>query len=118
MLSLRTHAIITAVIFAAIAGLATLGNAVEASGAVSATPALRRGAMITFLALAVALMFSAVPVMVKLVLGFHVALGNAGRPVIGGLIAHERTIVFVLWALLALGLAVSLPAAIIDGAFD
>ncbi len=118
MFSLRTHAIITAVIFATIVGLAMLGNAIEASGAVLASPAVRRASMITFLALAVALMFSAVPLMVKLVLGFQSAIGNAGRPVVARWIARERAIIFVLWALLALGLAVAVPAAIIDGAFD
>jgi hypothetical protein len=118
MLSLRTHAIITAAIFAAIIGLAAIGNALEARGAVQDGPALRRAAMITFLGLSIALMFSAIPLMVKLVLGFQVAIDNAGQPVIAGLLARERVIVFALWALLGLGLAVAVPAAIIDGAFD
>ena len=118
MLSLRTHAIITAAIFAAIIGLAMIGNALQASGAVADGPAARRAAIIIFLGLCVALMFSAVPLMVKLVLGFQAAIGNAGRPVIAAVLARERMIVFVLWALLALGLALAIPAAIIDGAFD
>ena len=118
MLSLRTHLLITAAIFAAIILLAIAGNALEASGAVIGSPGLRVASIILFLALTVALMFSAVPVMVKLVLGFQVAAGNGGRPLIAWLIARERAIVFTLWALLALGLAVAAPAAILDGAFD
>jgi hypothetical protein len=73
---------------------------------------------IVFLGLAAALMFSFIPVMVKLVLGFQVAIGNAGQPVVAGLIRRECVIVFVLWALIGLGLMIAVPAAIIDGAFD
>ena len=53
-----------------------------------------------------------------LVLGFQTAVGNAGHPVVASLIAHERVIVFVFWGLIALGLVIAVPAAIIDGAFD
>ena len=118
MLSLRTHAIITAAIFAAIIGLAMIGNVLQSSGAVSEGPAVRRAAIIIFLGLCAALMFSAVPLMVTLVLGFQAATGAAGQPVIAAVLARQRVIVLVLWALLALGLAVAIPAAIIDGAFD
>jgi hypothetical protein len=118
MLSLRAHVLILVGIFAAIIVLATIGNALEASGTVTANPALRLASIIVFFGLCVALAFSAVPVMVKLVLGFQVNIGNAGNPVVARVLARERTIVFVLWALLALGLAVAVPAAIVGGAFD
>ncbi|MGC2412016.1 MAG: hypothetical protein WA459_04885 [Stellaceae bacterium] len=74
--------------------------------------------MILFFGLTVALMFSAIPVMVKLVLGFQVGIGNAGQPVVARFIARERLIIFVIWGLIALGLVIAVPAAIIDGAFD
>ena len=96
MLSLRTHIMISAGIMAVIIMLA----------------------MIVFLGLTVALMLSLVPVMVKLVLGVQAGIGNAGHPVVAAMIAHERVIVFVLWGLIALGLVIAVPAAIIDGAFD
>ena len=118
MLSLRAHAIICASIFAAIIILAMIGNALQAGGVVAESPALRLGAMIVFFGLTVALMFSFVPVMVKLVLGFQVGIGNAGQPVVAGFIARERLIIFVIWGLIALGLVIAVPAAIIDGAFD
>jgi hypothetical protein len=51
-------------------------------------------------------------------LRFQVGIGNAGNPVVARFTARERLIVFALWALLALGLAVAVRAAIIDGAFD
>ena len=118
MLSLRSHAIITAGIFAAIIAFAILGNTLEASGTITATPTLRIASMVLFFGLCIALMFSAVPVMVKLVLGAQVAIGNQGQPAVAAFLARERLIIFVMWALLALGLIVAVPAAIIDGAFD
>ena len=118
MLSLRTHIIITAAIFAAIIVLAMLGNALQASGAGGESPGLRIASIIVFFTLCIGLMFSAVPVMVKLVLGFQVAIGNAAQPAIAGLLRRERLIVFTLWALIALGLVIAIPAAIINGAFD
>src|SRR5260221_12199279 len=118
MLSLRTHLMISAGIMAAIIVLAMIGNALHDSGVVQDRPAIRLTAMIVFFGLSVALMFSLVPVMVKLVLGVQAGIGNAGLPVVAGLIAHERLIVFLLWGLIALGLVIAVPAAIIDGAFD
>src|SRR5437762_9250353 len=118
MLSLRTHVMISAGIMAAIIVLAMIGNALHDSGAVQDGPTIRLTAMIVFFGLSVALMLSLVPVMVKLVLGVQAGIGNAGHPVVAGLIARERLIVFVLWGLIALGLIVAVPAAIIDGAFD
>jgi hypothetical protein len=52
------------------------------------------------------------------VLGFQVRIGNGSRPVIRTLIAHQRAIVFVMWGLMAAGLLLAVPAAILDGAFD
>jgi len=109
---------ISAGILAAIIVLAMIGNALQAAGAVQESRPVRLTAMIVFLGLSAALMFSAVPVMVKLVLGVQAGIGNAGHPLVAGLIAHERVIVFVFWGLIALGLVIAVPAAIIDGAFD
>ena len=118
MLSLRTHVVISAGIMAAIIVLAMIGNALHDSGVVQDGPTIRLTAMIVFLGLSVTLMFSLVPVMVKLVLGVQAGIGNAGHPLVAALIAHERVIVFVLWGLIALGLLIAVPATIIDGAFD
>src|ERR1700722_6385264 len=118
MLTLRTHVMIAVGIFAAIVLFAIIGNALQGSGVIEGSPALRLASMILFFGLGVALMFSAVPVMVSLGLGFQAGIGNAAQPAITRLLARERTIIFVLWALLALGLVVALPAAITDGAFE
>ena len=118
MLTLRTHSIITASILAAIIVLAAIGNALHDNGLLADSSGMQTASAIVFFGLCAALGFSAVPLMVKLVLGVQVRIGNAGRPLIAGLIVWERAIVFALWALIALGLAIAVPAAIIGGAFD
>ena len=118
MLTLRTHSIITAGLLAAIIVMAVVGTALHDNGLLADSAGMRTASAIVFFSLCAALVFSAVPLMVKLVLGVQVGIGNAGQPLIAGLIARERTIVFALWALIALGLAIAVPAAIIDGAFD
>jgi hypothetical protein len=117
MLSLRAHVAITAGLFVAILALALLGNALQASGTITATPGITLAAMIAFGSLAAGLAFSAVPVIIKLVLGVQVRT-NAGGLGIARLVRRERALVFVLWGLMALGLAIAVPAAIIDGAID
>ncbi len=118
MLSLRAHALITGGLFAALIVLGWVGNLIEALDLVPRGPGIRLLSVVVFLGLAAALGFSAIPLMVQLVLGFQVRIGNAHRPVIRSLIAHQRVIVFVLWSLIALGLLIAVPAAILDGAFD
>lgn len=57
MLSLRAHVAISVGIFA----LAMVGNALEASATIAATPGVKLAAMIAFGSLAAGLAFSAVP---------------------------------------------------------
>jgi hypothetical protein len=118
MLSLRAHALITGGLFAALIVLGWVGNLLDAAGLIPRGPEIRLVSLIVFFGLSVALMFSAVPLMVQLILGFQVRLGNANRPLIRSLIAHRRMIVLVFWGLIALGLLIAIPAAIRDGAFD
>jgi hypothetical protein len=118
MLSLRAHALITGGLFVALIVLGWVGNLIEALDLIPSGPGIRLVSLVIFLGLAVALGFSTIPLMVQLVFGFQVRIGNANRPVIRSLIARQRVIVFVLWSLIALGLAVAVPAAILDGAFD
>jgi arginine exporter protein ArgO len=118
MLSLRAHALITGGLFAALVVLGWVGNLLEATDLIPPGPGVRLASLVVFFGLSVALMFSAIPLMVQLVLGFQVRLGNTNVPVIRRLIARERVIVFVLWGLIALGLLIAIPAAIRDGAFD
>src|ERR1051325_198283 len=93
MLGLRTHALVTGGLFAALLVFGWGGNAVDAYGLVPHTPDVQMSAVIFFLLLTVALAFSAVPLMVLLVVRFHIAAGNANRPIIRSIIAHARVIV-------------------------
>jgi hypothetical protein len=118
MLSLRSHALITGAIFAALLAIGWGGNLLDAVGLAPHDRGIQIAVLALMLGLCVGLAFSAVPLMVLIVLGFQVRIGNAGVPPIRTLIAHQRTIVFVLWGLMAAGLLIAVPAAILGGAFE
>ncbi|MGH6871945.1 MAG: hypothetical protein ACREHE_10610 [Rhizomicrobium sp.] len=110
MFSLRTHALICGGLFAAMLMIGWGGAALQAAGVLPAdAPALRLPMMILMFSLVVAFAFSAIPVIVLVV------LAGPGGSVFGGI--QARTIVFVLWGLMALGCAVAIPAAIAGGMF-
>src|ERR1700732_2527979 len=90
MLSLRTHALITAGFFAGLLLIGWGGNLLDAFGLFPHDPALQIAVLVVLLGLCAGLGFSAVPLMVLLVLGFQVRIGNGNRPVIRTLIAHQR----------------------------
>jgi len=117
MLSLRAHAIICASLFVALFGLAIAGNVLQAAGVIHTLGIYQLPVQILFFSLFLAFGFSAIPVMVKLVLGVQERMGNSNAPVIGGMIRYQNTIILVIWGLLAAGLVVALPAAIAGGLF-
>jgi len=94
MLSLRAHAIICASLFAALIGIALLGNALQASGTIRDLGAYKLPFLILLFVLFVAFGFSAIPVMVKLVLGFQRTAGNENIPAVAGALAAEKWIVY------------------------
>ena len=118
MLSLRAHAIICASLFAALIGIALLGNALQASGTIRDLGAYKLPFLILLFVLFVAFGFSAIPVMVKLVLGFQRTAGNENIPAVAGALAAEKWIVYGLWGLMTAGVAVAIPAAIQGGLFN
>ncbi len=117
MFSLRTHAIIFFGLLAAIIAFAAIGNSLQSAGVIK-PEGLGTPVKILFFALVLALAFSGVPLIVKAVLGFQKTVGNQDVGPIKTAIANEKYIVFVLWGLMAAGLALAIPAAIQDGAFD
>jgi hypothetical protein len=117
MLSLRAHLIICGSLFAALVLLVPIGGALQASGLVKNPAALRLPVMVLVLGLFVAFGFSCVPVMVKLVLGAQRSLGNADVPAVRAALRLETAIIWGMWALMALGMVIAIPAAIADGAF-
>ena len=94
------------------------GNILDAFRLFPHDPVLQIAALVLVFGLCAGLAFSAVPLMVLTVLRFQVKIGNANRPFILTLIAHQRAIVFVLWGLMAAGLLIAVPAAILGGAFE
>ncbi|HEX7944068.1 MAG TPA: hypothetical protein VF495_05345, partial [Phenylobacterium sp.] len=117
MLSLRAHLIICGLLFAALVLLVPLGGALQASGAVKDPTALKLPMMILVLGLFLAFGFSCVPVMVKLVLGAQRRLGAADVPAVAAALRLETVIIWGMWALMAAGMVIALPAAVADGAF-
>jgi hypothetical protein len=118
MFSLRTHLIICLSLFAALIGLAALGNGLAASGVIRPLHGAAQAiALCVFLTLFLAAGLSAIPVMVKLVLGAQERLGHREAPLVGPLIRHQVVIVWAMWAIILAGLAVALPAMVADGFF-
>jgi hypothetical protein len=118
MLSLKTHALITGGLFAAIIVMAMIGSALHDSGYIADSSASQLAAKIIFFTLFLAFGFSAIPLMVKLVLAGQVGIGNADVGIVRLVAAHETRIVIGFWLFLGLGLAIAIPAAIRDGFFD
>lgn len=117
MFTLRTHVIICASLFAAMFGIAIVGNILEKAGVAPPTGTTRYVAMALFFALFIASGLSAIPVMVKLVLGTQVSIGNADVPAVAAALRHEKTIIWTIWGLIIAGMTLAVPAALLGGMF-
>ncbi|HET6275536.1 MAG TPA: hypothetical protein VFE16_06325 [Candidatus Cybelea sp.] len=115
---IRTLAFISGAIFATLIVAITVGNVLIESGAVKNPMQYQTPAKIVFFSLFVALGFSLIPLMVRLVLS---GLDSIGKSVnaspFAPIIARPGWIVWPMWLLMASGLAVALPAANRDGFF-
>src|SRR5580698_2170203 len=115
MLSLRTHALITAGLFAAIMLAPWALHAAQSS---FASPAIFESTVkAVVFGLFLACGYSAIPLMLKLFLAAQRGVGNAGVAPIGWLERHQRAVVIGAWLLISLGVAVAVPAAITGGFF-
>jgi hypothetical protein len=113
MLSLRTHALICLGFLAALIAVAAGGNALAASGMIKDPAAIRLPGLILIFGLFLAFGFSAVPVMVLSVLR-----PRGGGPPDKGMAAAQKVITWAMWALMAAGLVIALPAMVKDGFFS
>ena len=118
MFSLRTHARICGGLLAALIAVAAGGNLLAASGAITDPDAIRLPGLILVFGLFLAFGFSAVPVMVMSVLAAHKRVGQADKEPVRTASAAQKVIIWALWALMAAGLAVALPAMMKDGFFS
>jgi len=116
LLGLRTHVWIFVGFLAAVILLGIGGNILAAEGYQPMLNRIQLPLQILFFGLVLGLVFSFIPVMVKLVVGAQVK-ANGELAVVRGLAAQQNKIIWGFWILLALGLAVALPAAIQDGFF-
>ena len=116
MYSLRTHVWILLGLLAAVILLGIGGNILAAEGFQPMLDRVQLPLQILFFGLVLALVFAFIPVMVKLVIGVQVK-ANAELAVVRSLAAQQNKIIWGIWILLALGLAVAIPAAIQDGFF-
>src|SRR5580698_4313019 len=104
MLSLRTHALITAGLFAAIMLAPWALHAAQSS---FASPAIFESTVkAVVFGLFLACGYSAIPLMLKLFLAAQRGIGNAGVAPIGWLERHQRAVVIGAWLLISLGVAV------------
>jgi hypothetical protein len=117
MFTLRTHVLILVAFFAALLIIGWGGAILQGMGVIRAPTAMRVPMMIVMGLLVLGLVFSAVPVMVMLVLGVQKNIGNENVALVAAALRRQRTIIYILWALLALGSLIAIPAAILDGAF-
>ncbi|HEX3458793.1 MAG TPA: hypothetical protein VHR97_12655 [Candidatus Baltobacteraceae bacterium] len=105
-------------LFGAILLAVFAGDAIIASGVVSNPTVFETPAKIVFFTLFVAFGFSLIPLMVALVLGGLELIGRGLKvQPFQPLISHPGWVVWPIWALMALGLALALPAAIRAGFF-
>ena len=117
MLSLRAHVIICASLFAALLLMVPLAGLLHATGLIKDPAAYKIPAIAIVGGLFSAFAFSAVPVIVKLVLGVQKTIGNQNVPAIGAVLSRENLIVWAMWGLMGAGALIAIPAAIADGAF-
>ena len=116
MLRLRTHVLICLGFFLAMLALGWGGALLADLGAGPPSPAWRWPVLALLFVLVLGFAFSAVPVMVLLVTGVQ---GRVGGPL--AFLASprwQRGIVFSLWAVMGLGAAIAIPAAILLGGFE
>jgi len=118
MLSFRAHALICLGLLATLVAVAAGGNLLAASGLIQDAAKIRLPGLILVFGLFIAFGFSVIPVMVMSVLGAHKRIGQGDREPIKGLIAAQKVIIWTMWALLATGLAVALPAMVRLGFFS
>ena len=115
---ISTLVFISAGLFGAILLAVIVGDAIVASGAVKNPTAFETPAKIVFFALFVAFGFSLIPLMVALVFGGLDLVGKGLRfQPFQPLISRPGLVVWPIWGIMALGLAVALPAAIRGGFF-
>jgi len=115
MFSLKTHAVVTGALFAAIIVMAMVGNMLHDRGLLADSSANQFAARVIFFGLFLVFGFSCIPLLLKLFLAGQAAIGNGNLAIVRGMAAHQTGIVIGFWLFLCLCLAIAIPAAMQDG---
>jgi nitric oxide reductase large subunit len=107
MLSLRTHVIICAVLFALLFGIPIIGNIVQAMGTTTLPHGLQLPFMIGYMILFLAFGLSAIPVIVMSVLRGQAKIGD-GAP-FAPLVRNQNKIIWAMWILILAGTRLRCP---------
>ena len=118
MLSYRAHLLICLGLLGALIAVAAGGNALAAAGVLTDPEAIRLPGLILVFGLFLAFGFSTVPVMVMSVFRQGRRDPNADPEAARSRAAAQKIVIWSLWALMAAGLVVALPAAIQAGFFS
>lgn len=117
--SLRTHALITFALFAALNLVAWVGQGVAQT---QEPPGVTVGSRQLFMGLVFGLFLllglSLPPLIVKARLAVHRTAGYGDKPLARGLAAAERPLIYLAWGLMLAGAAIAIPAAIQGGLFE
>jgi hypothetical protein len=107
LITMRSSTIILISAMALLIASAIVGNYLESSGILTREKLGQRGliaVMLFYSGLFCIIVFSAVPVVFRLFIAGQSRIGNAGRPVIQWMQAHETIIVYAVWAFFTTGL--------------
>ena len=88
---------------------AVVGNVLESKGYLTEEQLGPQGVktgMAIFFGLFCLICLTIIPLMIRLFISGHIAIGNGDLPPIRWLRAHENTVVFAVWAFFVLGLAI------------
>src|SRR5213078_4362710 len=113
----RTFAILCAGSFALLLIIGWGGSLLQGSGAMRDAGALKIPIIVLMVALLATFAFSAIPLMVKAVLGFQRTVGNENVPAVKAALKNEHVFIWIIWGLMLAGTAVAIPGAIYSGAF-
>ena len=113
----RTFAILCAGSFGALLIVGWGGSMLQASGAIRDAGMFKIPIIVLMLSLVAIFVISAIPLMVKLVLGFQRTVGNENVPAVNAALRNENVFIWVIWGLMLAGTAVAIPGAILSGAF-
>ena len=113
----RTFAIFCAGSFGALLIIGWGGSMLQGSGAIRDAGAFKIPILVLMIALLAVFAFSAIPLMVKAVLGFQRTIGNENVPAVKAALKNEHVFIWAIWGLILAGTAVAIPGAIFSGAF-